>query len=355
MNNFSLFFFSNYEVNANSKYALLIECVKYADSNGFVAVWTPERHFHEFGGLFPNPSVTSAALAMITDKIELRSGSIVSPLHNTVRIAEEWSVVDNLSNGRIALSFASGWNGHDFVLAKDCFNNRDEIMYEQIETIKKLWQGESISLENGIQKVISVRMFPAPITKNLSIWITASRRDDTFIKAGQMGANLLTHLLGQDIAELGRKIGLYRDARNRSGFDPDEGKVAVMLHTFVDNDHDFVMKTVKEPFLNYLKSSADLDKFLYEESGESPEELSDDIREAILEEYMYHFIEEASLIGTEEHCLDVINNLSKAGVNEFACLVDFGISKYHVLAGLKNLKELKEKANSVAKYNKMTS
>jgi alkanesulfonate monooxygenase SsuD/methylene tetrahydromethanopterin reductase-like flavin-dependent oxidoreductase (luciferase family) len=44
---------------------------------------------------------------MIKNQIELRSGSVVSPLHSAIRIAEEWSVVDNLSNGRVSISFAS--------------------------------------------------------------------------------------------------------------------------------------------------------------------------------------------------------------------------------------------------------
>ena len=340
MSDLSLFFFANYEVDSDNKYELLIECVKYADQNGFTAVWTPERHFHEFGGLFPNPSVISSALAMVTSKIELRSGSVVSPLHNVIRIAEEWSVVDNLSKGRIALSFASGWNGHDFVLAKDNFKNRNEIMYEQIKTVRKLWKGEPILQENGVGKEISVCIFPEPYKKDLSVWLTASRKDETFISAGEIGAHLLTHLLGQETAELSRKIGLYREARRRCGFDPDEGKVAVMLHTFVDDDEDFVLKTVSKPFLNYLKSSADLDKFLYEESGEAADDLSDEIREEMLKEYMLHYIKQASLIGTIDHAAEMIRRLSEAGVNEFACLVDFGISPEYVLAGLRSLKSL---------------
>ncbi len=346
MSDFSLFFFSNYEVDANNKYELLIECVKYADSNGFAAVWTPERHFHKFGGLFPNPSVISAALAMITRNVQLRSGSIVSPLHHTIRIAEEWSVVDNLSNGRVALSFASGWNGHDFVLAKDNFGNRHEIMYEQIETVKKLWHGEPIRLQNGIGKTIPVYMFPAPIQKDIPIWVTGSRRDDTFVRAGEIGANLLTHLLGQDVAELARKIALYKEARHRSGFNPDEGKVAIMLHTFVNDDEDFVLRMAKGPFLNYLKSAADLDKFLYEESAQRPDSLPEEAREEMFGEYALHFIREASLIGTFDHSLEVIRKLSKAGVNEFACLVDFGIPQKEVLAGLRNLSVLKEQVQT---------
>ena len=114
---FSLFFFSDDgSTNATEKYRLLLETAKFADAHDFAAVWTPERHFQDFGGLYPNPSVLGAALAMVTEKIELRAGSVNLPLHNPIRVAEEWSVVDNLSHGRVAVSFASGWHPLDFVL-----------------------------------------------------------------------------------------------------------------------------------------------------------------------------------------------------------------------------------------------
>jgi hypothetical protein len=47
---FSLFYFSSYEGEKDSnKYDLLLEGSKYADKNNFRAVWTPERHFYDFG------------------------------------------------------------------------------------------------------------------------------------------------------------------------------------------------------------------------------------------------------------------------------------------------------------------
>jgi hypothetical protein len=74
---FSLFYFASANVGEYSdKYKLLIEGAKFADKHGFAAVWTPERHFHKFGGLYPNPSVTSAAIATITERIQIRAGSV---------------------------------------------------------------------------------------------------------------------------------------------------------------------------------------------------------------------------------------------------------------------------------------
>ena len=95
---FSLFYFASEESgSAEERYQLLMEGAKFADEHDFAAVWTPERHFHEFGGLYSNPALTSAALATITKRIQLRAGSVVLPLHHPIRVAEEWAFVDNIS------------------------------------------------------------------------------------------------------------------------------------------------------------------------------------------------------------------------------------------------------------------
>ncbi len=50
---FSLYFFSDDgSKDSADKYRLVLESAKFADRNGFSAVWTPERHFQDFGGLY---------------------------------------------------------------------------------------------------------------------------------------------------------------------------------------------------------------------------------------------------------------------------------------------------------------
>lgn len=337
---FSILFFSNYQVDSSNKYHLLLEAVKYADQHGFSAVWTPERHFHEFGGLFPNPSVTSAALAMVTDQIELRSGSVVSPLHDEIRIAEEWSVVDNLSNGRVSLSFASGWNGNDFVLSSSNYQDRNNIMFEQIETVRNLWKGGSVQRKNGIGEELEVRVFPLPIQKELPVWITAAGNEKTYMRAGKEGMNLLTHLLGQDIDEVGRKIQLYREAREQHGHAPESGKVAMMLHTYIGENMDEVMDTVEEPFIDYIRSAMSLSKFLYKEAGLNPEDIPEEDKEMMLRKSFHRYSSSSALIGTIESCSEMVLKLKEIGVDEIACLVDFGVAPDKVLEGMTYLSEL---------------
>jgi len=65
---------------------LLFEGARFADDNGFLAVWAPERHFLAFGGPSPNPSVMAAALAAATHRVRIRAGSVAVPLHHPARM-----------------------------------------------------------------------------------------------------------------------------------------------------------------------------------------------------------------------------------------------------------------------------
>lgn len=341
---FSLFFFSSYDNNDQehtNKYQLLLDTAKYADQNEFSAVWTPERHFHQFGGLYPNPSVTSAALAMVTERLQLRSGSVVTPLHQSLRIAEEWAVVDNLSGGRVGLSFTSGWHPDDFVLNPALYANRHEAMFRKVDEVKRLWSRESISMPNGLGKDIDVRVYPEPVQSELPIWITTSGSHDTIIEAGRIGANLLTHLLGQDVDSLAENIALYRKTLVEHGFSPDHGKVSLMIHTYIGEDMESVKQRVKEPFCNYLRSSLHLIRNLADALNMNTEELQTEEAMSTLLDYGFdRYWQTASLMGTRESCKEMVYRLQQVGVDEIACLIDFGLSYDLVMDGLEKLSEL---------------
>src|SRR3712207_6540261 len=125
---FGLFFFSSSINRPDVVLRAVLEACRVADNAGLAFVSVPERHFGEFGGVFPNPAVMAAAIAVVTRRIEIRAGSLVGPINHAVRVVEDWSVIDNLSGGRVAISFGSGWNINDFILAPGLYNRRREVL-----------------------------------------------------------------------------------------------------------------------------------------------------------------------------------------------------------------------------------
>ncbi|HEY1303132.1 MAG TPA: MupA/Atu3671 family FMN-dependent luciferase-like monooxygenase [Vicinamibacterales bacterium] len=347
---FSLFYFACSDTNSSNdgsdKYRLLLEGAKFADAHGFSAVWTPERHFHPFGGLYPNPSVTSAALAAITTRVHVRGGSVVLPLQHPIRVAEEWSVVDNLSGGRAGVSFASGWHVNDFVFAPANFADRKQIMRRDVEQVRRLWRGESVTAVNGTGRDVDVRIYPRPVQPELPVWITAAGDPETFRVAGEIGANLLTHLLGSTVEGLADQIAIYRKAWRDHGHGREgrEGTVTLMLHTFVGADLAQVRETVRQPLLNYLRTASDLARKLASsvEQDRALTELSDADMNDLHERAFERFFSTGGFLGTPETCLAMIRRLEEIGVDEIACLIDFGVDFDSVMASLTLLNRVRE-------------
>jgi natural product biosynthesis luciferase-like monooxygenase protein len=359
---FSLFYFAAGQgsFGPGGAYRLLIEGAKFADTHDFSAVWTPERHFHEFGGPYPNPVVTTAAIATITSRVALRAGSVVLPLHNPLRVAEDWSVIDQLSGGRVGLSFASGWHADDFAFMPQNYERRREVMLENIETVTKLWRGEKIETVNGQGKTISVSVLPRPIQAKPPIWIASAGSVDTFKVAGRIGANVLTNMLGQDIDDLRNKFIAYREARREAGHEG-PGSITVMLHTFVCEDTEKARELAREPFCNYLRSSFDLIKVAPtmfpafrqpslgadEGKGFDAASFTADDMAALMEHAFDRYFETAGLFGSPTKALAMIDRLKSIGANEVACLIDFGVDTDVVIESLPYLDQLRRMSNTI--------
>lgn len=360
---FSIYYWGNDDGAGEKKYELLLEGAKFADENGFCAVWTPERHFHAFGGPYPNPSVTGAAVAAVTKNIGVRSGSCVAPLHHPARIAEEWAVIDNLTNGRAGLAMASGWQPDDFVLRPENTppNNKLALM-ESIETVRKLWRGEAVEFPKADGSQHAVITQPRPVSKEVPIWVTTAGNPETWKEAGRIGANVLTHLLGQSIDEVAGKITLYHDALREAGHDPSDFKVTLMLHTFLAETREIAREIAREPMKDYLRSAAGLIKqyawafpaFKRPEGVDNAFQLDlgsldEEELEGILDFAFLRYFEDSGLFGTVQDCTAKVDALKRIGVNEVACLIDYGIGTDQVLEGLKPLAEVVRRSNTAQK------
>jgi natural product biosynthesis luciferase-like monooxygenase protein len=357
---FSLFYWGNDDGIGPSKYELLLEGAKFADQNGFNAVWTPERHFHAFGGPYPNPSVTGAAVAAVTKNLEVRAGSCVAPLHHPLRIAEEWSVIDNLTNGRTGLAIASGWHPEDFVLRpENAPPNNKPAMYESMEQLRRLWRGEKVPFAMADGREVEVLTQPRPVSKELKLWVTVAGNPETWRDAGRYGCNVLTHLLGQSMDDVRERIGIYHDALREAGHDPADFKVTLMLHTYVAEDRETAREIAREPMKGYLQSAAMLVKqyawafpaFKRPQGVTNPSEidlrsLSDEESDAILEFAFLRYFEDSGLFGSVDDCVARIEQVKEMGVTEVACLIDYGIARDIVLEGLKPLAEVLRLSNS---------
>lgn len=349
---FSLYFFGDYPEEPDrptqDRYGLIMEAAEFADQHGFHALWFPERHFNFFGSLFPNPSVLAAALAARTERIRLQAGSVVLPLHHSARVAEEWSVVDNISGGRAGLCFASGWHAKDFALAPQHYGRHREVMYEQLEEVRTLWSGASLPTTAGDGSPVDIQLHPRPVQPELPMYVAVVSNPDSYRKAAEKGLGVVTNLMTQTVEDLAENIALYRRTRAEHGLDPAGGRVVVLVHTYLGEDAERARAEAYRPFLSYLRSSLALFNQVTNSLGfdvdldNTPEE---DV-EFLLSRAYERYCASRALIGDEHQAREVVRGLVAAGADEVACFVDFGVPRDHVMAALPLLDRLRRQQSA---------
>src|SRR5206468_4570036 len=67
--------------------------------------------------------------------------------------------------------------------------------------------------------------------------------------------------------------------------------------------------------------------------------------DALLEHSFNRYFDTSGLFGTPDECADMADTLRLIGVDEIACLIDFGIDTESVLASLEHLNSVRERSN----------
>jgi putative FMN-dependent luciferase-like monooxygenase len=116
------------EASAADRYRFALEQIARADELGFASAWVAQHHFGEHEGGLPSPFVLLAAAAQRTTDIALATGVVTLPIDDPLRVAEDASVLDALSGGRVQLGLAAGGTpssfpafGHDPAARREIF------------------------------------------------------------------------------------------------------------------------------------------------------------------------------------------------------------------------------------------
>ena len=112
-----------------------------AEPLGFESVWGVEHHFTDYT-MCPDVLQFLAYMAGRTERVQLGSMVVVLPWHDPMRVAEEVSMLDNMSGGRLILGLGRGAGKVEF----DGFRlSMDESRERFVESARMLLEG----LETG--------------------------------------------------------------------------------------------------------------------------------------------------------------------------------------------------------------
>jgi alkanesulfonate monooxygenase SsuD/methylene tetrahydromethanopterin reductase-like flavin-dependent oxidoreductase (luciferase family) len=100
-----------------------------------------------------------------TKRIRIASGVLLLPLHNPVRLAEDIAVVDVISGGRLELGVGVGYKLEEFESFGVPFKQRGSRTNETLGIVRRLLDGETVTLKNQFFDLNSIKITPEPIQR----------------------------------------------------------------------------------------------------------------------------------------------------------------------------------------------
>jgi alkanesulfonate monooxygenase SsuD/methylene tetrahydromethanopterin reductase-like flavin-dependent oxidoreductase (luciferase family) len=181
-----------------------IELAAEADRLGFDSIWVSEHH-GEADGYCPSPVVAGAALAVAAPNCRIGQAIALAPLHgHPLRLAEDLSVLDNLSGGRVEIGLGQGYRPAEFEMFGWPYAKRTTAFEESLDILGQAWRGEPFDYEGRVFKVKSGLLRPPPVKPgSLPLWVGAAaptaRARAVRHRAGLLVASLieLEHLVRQ--------------------------------------------------------------------------------------------------------------------------------------------------------------
>ena len=164
----------------------MLDQARQAERLGYDTFWVAEHHFHEYGAV-PNPAVFLAALSQQTRRLRLGTAISILTFHNPLTVAENYALVDQLSQGRLSLGVGSGYLKHEFEGYDVDPAIKRERFDENLMLVERLLAGERVTHESRHNTIREVRINVQPVQQPVPVYVAILRREAAY-HVGRQGA-----------------------------------------------------------------------------------------------------------------------------------------------------------------------
>jgi len=234
---FSLFHLPTYRAgfarSLNAFYEELTESVKLADRLGWARVLTSEHHFYYYGGAATNPAVILTAWARETRNIRLAAGVSLVALRHPLQVAEDYALLDQLSNGRCDLGVSRGFVPHEYAAFHvDPAETSDRVV-EALQIVEKFWEGKPFEFRGPFTQFDRLEPWPQPVQERIPIWVAASNSPASFERIGKGAYGLLMNQYPMSFETLCERHNVFKQAYADAGHGQAKRRSSVAFMTYI--------------------------------------------------------------------------------------------------------------------------
>ncbi len=201
-----------------------------------------------------SPEIVLAAAASVTKNIKLASGVTVLSSSEPVKVYEDFSTLDLISDGRAEIFVGRGSFIESFPLYGYSLNDYEELFNEKLELLLKINSEENVSWSGKLRAPMQNQTV-YPRAKNggkLPIWRAVGGTPQSVLSAAKLGMPLVVAIIGGMPIQFKNLIEFYKQEYLKAGHSESEMQIAIHSHTFVSDDKDVI-----DGYFNNYKSQMD--------------------------------------------------------------------------------------------------
>src|SRR5215469_10075583 len=310
-----------------------MEQIELADRLGFDSAWTVEHHFLNEFSYCSAPEVFLACVSQRTRRIRLGHGVVVLPFNHPVRVAERIAVLDIMSNGRVEFGTGRATTMDELRGFRVSPADTRPRWAEAVEMISRMWREDPFGYRGKYWTVEPpLSIIPKPLQKpHPPLWVAATN-PDTFAVAAERGLGVLCFTLGVELAEVNKRVGIYRErvTHARPVGQTINSQVSMNIMGLFGDDARETEEIARDAVLWYVRrgfelvstvaeaaSADDSYKYLKTASRFDPSQITRDY---------YHFLKENDLIavGAPSEALRVAARYRETGADQILFFLQYG-------------------------------
>jgi alkanesulfonate monooxygenase SsuD/methylene tetrahydromethanopterin reductase-like flavin-dependent oxidoreductase (luciferase family) len=167
-----------------------VRMAELADQLGFGSIWSTEHHFTDYE-MIPNPLQFLTFIAARTKRAKLGTMVVVLPWHDPIRVAEEISVVENLSDGRMILGLGRGLATVEFDGFRVDMNESRERFNESVHAILNALETGVIECHGKHYNIPARNLRPLPLYSFRGRTFGAGGSPETMPAMAKLGVGML--------------------------------------------------------------------------------------------------------------------------------------------------------------------
>ncbi|HGH7906111.1 TPA: LLM class flavin-dependent oxidoreductase [Streptococcus agalactiae] len=214
----------------------LVAEIELADQVGLDVYGIGEHHREDFA--VSAPEIVLAAGAVRTNNIRLSSAVTILSSNDPIRVYQQFSTIDALSNGRAEIMAGRGSFIESFPLFGYDLADYDDLFNEKMNMLLAINSATNLDWKGHLTQTVNERpIYPRALQRQLPIWVATGGNVDSTIRIAEQGLPIVYATIGGNPKAFRQLVHIYKEVGSRNGHKPEQLKVAAHSWGWIEEDN----------------------------------------------------------------------------------------------------------------------